>query len=138
MDQERDALGCHWIMDLRGCPFERLDNLEFVRSQLVEVTERFNLTLLNVQSRQFEPQGVTALGFLAESHLSIHTWPEHQYAAVDIFTCGEDTQLAAACAFIARALQAQEADVIRIRRGVHPDAQAELAVEQIPLDFNRD
>lgn len=138
MSQDRDALGYHWVMDLRGCPFELLDDLSYVRANLVEVTERFGLTLLNVQDRQFEPQGVTALGFLAESHLSIHTWPEHNYAAVDIFTCGVDTQLKAACEFIARALQANEASVVRIRRGIDADAHAELAVELVQLEIDRD
>ncbi|MBI1310372.1 adenosylmethionine decarboxylase [bacterium] len=135
MSGDRDALGYHWIMDLRGCPFELLDDLKFVRAKLVEVTERFGLTLLNVQSRQFEPQGVTALGFLAESHLSIHTWPEHNYAAIDIFTCAADTQLKSACEFIARTLQAEETSVIRIRRGVDADAHAGLVVEKIPLNI---
>ncbi len=135
MSQDRDALGYHWIMDLRGCPFELLDDLDFVRARLVEVTERFRLTLLSVQDRQFEPQGVTALGFLAESHLSIHTWPEHNYAAVDIFTCGDDTHLKAACEFIARTLQADEASVVRIRRGIDADAHAGLAVEPLQLDL---
>ena len=135
MSQDRDALGYHWVMDLRGCPFELLDDLDFVRAKLVEVTDRFGLTLLNVQSRQFEPQGVTALGFLAESHLSIHTWPEHNYAAVDIFTCGADTQLKAACEFIARALQADEASVVRIRRGIDADEHAGLAVESVQLEL---
>ncbi len=138
MSGDRDALGYHWIMDLRGCPFELLDDLDFVRARLVDVTERFGLTLLSVQDRQFEPQGVTALGFLAESHLSIHTWPEHNYAAVDIFTCGADTQLKAACEFIAQTLQADEASVVRIRRGIDADAHAGLAVEPVQLEIARD
>ncbi len=136
MSQHGDSLGYHWIMDLRGCPFELLDDLEFVRAKLVEVTERYGLTLLNIQDRQFEPQGVTALGFLAESHLSIHTWPEHNYAAVDIFTCGSDSQLKAACEFVARALKADEASVVRVSRGVPGELPQGLATEEITLHLD--
>ncbi|MHC4879611.1 MAG: adenosylmethionine decarboxylase [Planctomycetota bacterium] len=136
MPQHRHSLGYHWIMDLHGCPFELLDDLNFVRTKLVEVTERFGLTLLSIQDRQFAPQGVTALGFLAESHLSIHTWPEHNYAAVDIFTCGSDMQLKAACEFIARAVQARETSVVRICRGVPGDSPRGLTTESVPLDLD--
>ena len=57
-------------------------------------------TLLQLVSHQFEPQGVTALALLAESHMSIHTWPENGYAAIDVFTCGRTATPEAACAFL--------------------------------------
>ena len=106
MSDESITLGHHWIVDLHGCPAGLLDDHDLIRSQLKETTERYGLSLLKIVSNQFEPQGVTAIGLLAESHLSIHTWPEHCYAAVDIFTCGSDQNLHAACQFIAESLQA--------------------------------
>lgn len=112
------TLGHHWIVDLHGCPSELLDDHDQIRAWLKDTTERYGLTLLNLVSNRFEPQGVTAVGLLAESHMSIHTWPEHGYAAVDIFTCGSDKNLEAACEFIADALQAKESTVLRLRRGV--------------------
>jgi S-adenosylmethionine decarboxylase len=112
------TLGHHWIVDLHGCPTALLDDHDWIRARLKETTERFGLTLLNIASNKFEPQGVTAVGLLGESHMSIHTWPEHGYAAVDIFTCGSDKNLEAACEFIADSLQAKESTVLRLRRGV--------------------
>jgi S-adenosylmethionine decarboxylase len=118
MSDESITLGHHWIVDLHGCPAGLLDDHDLIRSQLKETTERYGLSLLKIVSNQFEPQGVTAIGLLAESHLSIHTWPEHCYAAVDIFTCGSDQNLHAACQFIAESLQARESTVLRLQRGV--------------------
>ena len=118
MSDESITLGHHWIVDLHGCPAGLLNDHDLIRSQLKETTERYGLSLLKIVSNQFEPQGVTAIGLLAESHLSIHTWPEHCYAAVDIFTCGSDQNLHAACQFIAESLQARESTVLRLQRGV--------------------
>ncbi|MDA1164429.1 MAG: adenosylmethionine decarboxylase [Planctomycetota bacterium] len=118
MSELPTTLGHHWIVDLYGCPIEVLDDQDLIRGRLRETTERFGLTLLDVVSNKYEPQGVTAIGLLAESHMSIHTWPEHNYAAVDIFTCGSDDKLKAACEFIAMSLQARQSSVLRLRRGV--------------------
>lgn len=118
MSDEPITLGHHWIVDLHGCPASLLDDHDQIRDRLKETTERYGLSLLKIVSNQFEPQGVTAVGLLAESHISIHTWPEHYYAAVDIFTCGSDQTLHAACQFIAESLQAKESTVLRLQRGV--------------------
>lgn len=118
MPEQPSALGHHWVMDLYGCPIEFLDDPALIQRRLQETTERFGLTLLKLATNRFEPQGVTAIGLLAESHLSIHTWPEHNYAAIDIFTCGSDEALQAACEFIAEVLGAERSTVMRLRRGV--------------------
>ena len=64
-------------------------------------------TLLNLITHQFQPQGVTGLALLAESHISIHTWPESGYAAIDVFTCGDHTMPEQACAILCSELQAK-------------------------------
>lgn len=121
MSEASTALGYHWIVDLHGCPAELLDNHDLIRNRLRETTDRFELTLLKIVSNRFQPQGITAVGLLAESHMSIHTWPEHRYAAVDIFTCGSESRLKAACRFLADALQAQRYEVLRLHRGILTD-----------------
>lgn len=118
MPDDTITLGHHWIVDLHGCPEELLDDHEQIRERLRETSERFGLTLLKIASHRFEPQGVTVIGLLAESHMSIHTWPEHGYAAIDIFTCGSDETLKAACEHVAEVMQADESNVMRLRRGV--------------------
>jgi S-adenosylmethionine decarboxylase len=63
----------------------------FIENLLYETAQKCGSTFLNTVSHQFEPQGVTAVTLLAESHISIHTWPENQMAVCDIFTCGDHT-----------------------------------------------
>lgn len=67
-----------------------------------------NAKVLNLISNKFEPQGVTAIALLAESHLSIHTWPEARYSAVDIFTCGQNMKPDKSCKYLIESLMAEE------------------------------
>lgn len=90
------TFGRHVAVDAWGVAFERLNDAAWLEAQLVEAAEVCGATVLSVQSRQFQPQGATVLVLLSESHLSIHTYPERGFAAIDCYTCGEtvDPQLA--------------------------------------------
>lgn len=90
-------IGRHCVYDMGDGNPDLLDNEEFVKKALTDAAEAAGATLLNLVSHKFEPQGVTALALLAESHISIHTYPEYGYAAVDAFTCGEHTNPESAC-----------------------------------------
>ena len=79
----------HILFTLRGCPFELLDDKEFIRMLLYRATKECKATLLNLAVHKFDPQGVTSIAMLAESHISIHTWPEKGMAVCDVFTCGD-------------------------------------------------
>ena len=80
----------HILFDLIDCPSDLLDDEEFVRLSVWTAAKESKSELINISCHKFEPQGVTALAMLAESHLSIHTWPEKGIAMCDIFTCGDD------------------------------------------------
>jgi S-adenosylmethionine decarboxylase len=82
------SLGTHRILDYWGCSFETLDDLEQVRKMFEEGLRLSNATVIDVILHKFAPQGVTGIAAIAESHVSIHTWPELGYAAVDVFSCG--------------------------------------------------
>jgi len=80
--------GTHLIVDLWGA--KRLDELDHVRSTLIESVEVAGATLLHIHLHHFTPNGgISGVAVLAESHISIHTWPERGYAALDIFMCGD-------------------------------------------------
>ena len=79
----------HILFTLKGCPFELLDNKGFIRMLLYNATKECKATLLHLAVHKFEPQGVTGFALLAESHISIHTWPENSMAVCDVFTCGD-------------------------------------------------
>ncbi|OAB46682.1 adenosylmethionine decarboxylase [Paenibacillus glacialis] len=93
---EYSTFGRHVAVDAWGVDFEMLNSAEFLQNQMVEAAEACGATVMSVQSKQFEPQGATVLVLLSESHLSIHTYPERGFAAIDCYTCGEtvDPQLA--------------------------------------------
>ena len=75
--------GKHHLVDLHGCDPELLDDEEFTLKVLAEAAEKSNSTLLSVASHKFDPQGLTAVALLAESHISIHTWPEIGHALLE-------------------------------------------------------
>ncbi|MFN9693672.1 MAG: adenosylmethionine decarboxylase [Synechococcaceae cyanobacterium] len=92
-----DMVGKHCILELYDCDSSKLNDESFLRDTITDAAKRAGATLLNLITHRFEPQGVTGLALLAESHISIHTWPEAGYAAVDVFTCGDHTMPERAC-----------------------------------------
>ena len=103
---DTDLVGKHCILELYDCDQARLDDEAFLRTTITNAAKRAGATLLNLITHRFEPQGVTGLALLAESHISIHTWPETGYAAVDVFTCGDHTMPEQACQVLAEELRA--------------------------------
>ena len=89
-EQQLSHKSKHLLLELYRCDCEKLNDESFLRCTLNRAAKLANATVLNLISNKFEPQGVTAIALLAESHISIHTWPESNYSAVDIFTCGQN------------------------------------------------
>ena len=85
----RTDFGEHYLVDLKGCDAELIKRVEPTREILLRAVEECGATLIDHRFHQFEPFGVSGVVLIAESHFSIHTWPEHGFAGVDIFTCGE-------------------------------------------------
>ena len=83
---------------------------------MTKAAEAANATLLSISSKKFDPQGVTAVVLLSESHLSIHTWPEYGYAAIDAFTCGDRTDPEKACDFLRKTFEATHGSVQILKR----------------------
>lgn len=110
--------GTHCILELYRCPSDLLDNAEAIAQTLQKAAEKTGSKVINKVLHKFRPQGVTALILLSESHISIHTWPEIGYAAVDVFTCGEKTQPEKACQFLREKLQARDYSLQIIPRGI--------------------
>ena len=79
----------HILFTLKNCSYELINDEEFIRKLLYRTTNECKATLLHLAVHKFEPQGVTGFALLAESHISIHTWPEKGMAVCDIFTCGD-------------------------------------------------
>ena len=76
------------LVDCYDCAAD-LDDMDFLLATLRGAAERVGAKIVNVVTHRFSPRGVSVILILAETHLSVHTWPEHGYAAVDVFVCGE-------------------------------------------------
>ena len=95
----------HLLFELRGCPSELLDDSEFVVLALQVSAVHAKSKLIDINFHKFEPQGVTGLALLADSHISIHTWPEKGLAMCDIFTCGVDATPQMAVEYLSKQFQ---------------------------------
>ena len=92
-----EMIGKHCILELYECDQYKLNDESFIRTSLTSASKIAGATLLDMLTHRFQPQGVTGLALLAESHISIHTWPESRYGAIDVFTCGQKTMPQKAC-----------------------------------------
>lgn len=110
-------LGRHLVVELWGCQ-ANLNNPEEIRKALVEAVHRAGATLIDVHVHTFNPHGVSGVAVIAESHISLHTWPEHGYVALDVFTCGEKVVPEAAFAVFRALFRPQRTHLIEIKRGL--------------------
>ena len=107
-DQKLSHQSKHLLLELYRCDCEKLNDESFLRCTLNRAAKLAKATVLNLISNKFEPQGVTAIALLAESHISIHTWPESNYSAIDIFTCGQNMKPEKASHYLIENLMACE------------------------------
>ena len=106
----------HLLLELYKCDYGKLNDEPFLRCVLSKAAKLAKAKVLNLISNKFEPQGVTVIALLAESHMSIHTWPESNYSAVDIFTCGQNMRPEFASQYLIEALNAEEHSLRVIER----------------------
>lgn len=118
-----NALGRHLLLELKDCNPEVLNDLDFLRNCLRSAAEEAGATVINESFHQFSPHGVSGVVIIAESHLFIHTWPEYNYAAADIFTCGDSVEPGKAAQLIIQRLGARNPSLIELKRGFIEEAQ---------------
>jgi S-adenosylmethionine decarboxylase len=111
------ALGIHLLVELRECNSETLKDLRRVTDIMVGAAEEARATVVEATFHEFSPFGISGMVIIAESHLSIHTWPEYSYAAVDIFTCGDVINPHSAANYLIEKFGAKNSAITGIRRG---------------------
>jgi S-adenosylmethionine decarboxylase len=112
------ALGKHIVCELSGCDPETLADVDGIHTMMVAAARLAHATVMESAFHRFEPQGVSGTVILAESHLSIHTWPEKGYAAMDFYTCGDHTDPWLACEHAASVLNAKSILTTEFKRGI--------------------
>jgi len=113
-----NALGKHLLLELKGCNKEVLNDVGFLRGALLAAAGEAGAIVLGESFHQFNPQGVSGVVIIAESHLCIHTWPEYGYAAADIFTCGNSVQPEKAAEILVGKLGSKNHSIIEVQRGI--------------------
>lgn len=111
-----EALGIHILVEYYDCNKEILKNVETIEQSMLTAAKAAKTTIVESVFHQFNPWGVSGAVIIAESHLTIHTWPEHGYAAVDLFTCGDIDCEAGICT-LKELLESKHHEVKKILRG---------------------
>lgn len=129
------AIGRHIILEMWGC--RNLNSVETAERALREMVAVLDVNLLDLRVYPFSPVGVTGIAIVSESHLVIHTWPEHGYAAVDIFTCGAPRDPQGAVGVLKEHFAPERIGVMEINRGqlelpTHEDVAPEPAPAPAP------
>lgn len=110
-------LGRQLIAEFYDCPPDLLTDKDFIERAMNDAARDCGATIVNSVFHLFNPHGVSGAVIIAESHLTIHTWPEHGYAAVDVFTCGDTVDPADAVASLEKALKASFTSATEMNRG---------------------
>ena len=113
-----NVLGLHILLELKECNPQLLNDLDYIRQALLHTAHDVGATVVGESFHRFSPQGVTGILAIAESHISIHTWPEYGYAAADIFACGSSFQPRQAAQSLVEQLESRDPDIIEIQRGL--------------------
>ena len=111
------VLGTHILLEFSGCAFALLDDLAGIEKALLSAAAAAETTVLESHFHRFEPQGVTGILLVSESHFSIHTWPELGYAAIDFFSCSPKTRFDAARQVLEKALAPRHVSQRTFERG---------------------
>ena len=113
-----NALGRQLLIELKDCNVEVLNDVDFLRRCLHDAAEHIGATVVNECFHTFSPHGISGVLLISESHICIHTWPEHSYAAIDIFTCGDTVKPELAVNPLVEKLGSKNASFIELKRGI--------------------
>jgi S-adenosylmethionine decarboxylase len=113
-----EPVGHHYIAEASGCKPEIIGRVETVEQILVRAAEVAKVTIWSISFHRFSPNGVSGVVVISESHLSVHTWPEYGYVALDIFTCGNDAKPEAAVEYAIKEFGASSMHITEVTRGL--------------------
>lgn len=112
------ALGRQILIEFYDCQSEVLTDKNRIRQYMLEAARYAGATVISDTFHQFKPDGISGVVVIAESHISIHTWPEHRYAAVDVFTCGDSVDPWGVPRYLQEKLHAKNVSSMEIKRGL--------------------
>lgn len=133
-----DTLGFHYIIEASGCDPRVLADADALKKILMEAAKVGEMDVRSTYFYRFSPQGVSGMVVVSGSHISIHTWPEKGYAAVDVYTCDLDSKPEKAIEYILREIKASYAHITEIERGIEDEdgtyTHTILSWDEVPLE----
>ncbi|MEN2767465.1 adenosylmethionine decarboxylase [Ornithinibacillus xuwenensis] len=118
MGIELSTLGRHVLIEFYGCPSDIIENNKLIEKFMNEAADYSGATIVESVFHHFNPYGVSGAVIIAESHLTIHTWPEYGYASVDVYTCGDSVSPWKAADYLGIKLQAKKTESFEVPRGM--------------------
>ncbi len=118
---ETKALGRQLMVEFYGCRQDFLNDVEGIGEAMAQAARESGATIVESVFHHFNPYGVSGVVVIAESHLAIHTWPEYGYAAVDLFTCGEEVDPYKGFEYLKQELGATNLSISEMKRGMLAD-----------------
>ena len=116
-DGKLGTLGKHYLLDLKDCSKDRLDDMDFIKEVLSDVAKEAGTAVLGESFHQFFPQGLSGVVLITGAHMCIHTWPEYGYAAIDIFTHGDSFSADEVSRLIVEKLESKNPAIVELKRG---------------------
>ncbi|KHE71524.1 adenosylmethionine decarboxylase [Halobacillus sp. BBL2006] len=115
-----DTMGRHVIAELWDCNEGKLNDMSYIEQVFVDAALKAGAEVREVAFHKFAPHGVSGVVIISESHLTIHSFPEHGYASIDVYTCGDRIDPNVAAEFIVDALEAGRNETVEVPRGMGP------------------
>jgi len=113
-----DALGRQILVEFYDCDSDKINDVSFVESAFLEATRKSKATIISHNFHKFSPHGISGVVVIAESHVTIHSWPEYNYAAVDIFTCGDTIDPWVIQEYLKEAFESKNISSMEMKRGL--------------------
>ncbi len=120
---ESPSLGSHLLIEMYGCDPDTLERQDYVGQAMGDAAAASKATIVEQSFHEFEPFGVSGAVIIKESHYTIHTWPEHRYAAVDLFYCGGTVLVHRAVDVLRERFQPERIKFLVVRRGLQHDVE---------------
>lgn len=125
------VLGKHLLIEANKCNAKLIDDMDFIKSVMITAAKISGASIVGEKFHKFSPFGVTGILSIAESHITIHTWPEYYYAAIDIFTCSATFKIHEAAKFLIEKLESKDFDIKEIERGINDNTIIEPHINLI-------
>ena len=126
------SLGHQIVAEFYSCNADFLNDVDYIRQHMLEAALKAGATIVTETFHHFSPHGVSGAVIIAESHLTIHTWPEYGYAAVDLFTCGDSVSAEVGFNHLRDALEAGHVSTVEVHRG-QIDMMRPRTADVVPL-----